>query len=47
MDKVHNIEQASEWFIYHRSGSVTCIRDDGNQMECSSFIQAVNFFRYE
>ena len=47
MDKVHNIEQASEWFIYHSTGSVLCIRLDGNQMVCSSFPQAVNFFRYE
>lgn len=39
-----NSEEAMEWFLYNSSGSLKCVRDDGEEMECDTFIKADEFF---
>jgi hypothetical protein len=41
---VYSIDEAMEWFLSHSSGTVLCVRKDGQQKECSSFPEARAFF---
>ncbi len=45
--KVFSLEQAECWFLRNSSGSLTCVRDDGEEEDCRSYPQAKKFFSRE
>lgn len=44
---VISIDEARCWFLDHSSGSVLCIRGDGQELRASSFREADAFFNHE
>ena len=47
MDKVYSKEEAMSWFLSNSSGSVICVRSDGAERECFSFLEAEEFYDEE
>ncbi len=45
MDTVYDQAAAADWFLSHSSGAVMCQSKDGKRKECSSYPEAVEFFK--
>ena len=44
METVHSLEEATNWFLEHSSGTVICVNQDGERKECATFPEAWQFF---
>jgi len=42
--KVYSLNEAMQWFLENASGSIVCVRFDGTEKECISYLEATTFY---